>query len=171
MKLVNWFGVATAAMLLTTPVYGQSADSRLAAEDRAFLEKAAQGNMAEIETGKLAQRKATRSDIKRFGQEMERDHGKTLKELQALAKSKGVRLPQELDGAHKAQARQLDMAKGADFDKTYVMHAGVANHKAAKELFEKGAKSKDPDISAFAKKVLPHIEDHLAKAQQMAENS
>jgi putative membrane protein len=50
-----------------------------------------------------------------------------------------------------------------------VAHLGVADHKAAKALFEKGVKSKDAEIKAFANKVLPDIEHHLQMAQQRAE--
>jgi putative membrane protein len=168
MKTIVSASLVVLAMLFATSLYSQDDRSKVDAADQDFLKKAAQANLAEVETGKLAQSKATRSDLKQFGQKMEQDHGKTLQELQVLAKSKGVPLPDAPDAAHQAQAKQLAGASGKDFDKAYVAHAGVADHKAAKELFEKGAKSKDPEISAFAKKVLPDIEHHLTMAQDMA---
>ena len=42
--------------------------------DRKFLEKAAQGGMAEVELGKLAAQKAGSADVKQFGQRMVDDH-------------------------------------------------------------------------------------------------
>jgi len=168
MKTIASTSLAVVSVLFAASLYSQEDHSKLAPADQDFLKKAAQANIAEMETGKLAQSKATRADIKQFGQTMEKDHGKTLQELQGLAKNKGVALPDAPDAAHQAQAKQLAGATGKDFDKAYLAHAGVADHKAAKELFEKGAKSKDPEISAFAKKVLPAIEHHLSMAQQMA---
>lgn len=156
------------AALFAASAYGQNDAAKLSDADRDFLQKAAQANIAEIDAGKLAQAKATRDDIKQFGQKMQQDHAKTLQELQAIAKKKDVTLPDAPDEPHQAQGRQLAGASGKEFDLTYVSHAGVADHKAAKQLFEKGARSKDPDISAFAKKVLPDIEHHLEMAQKMA---
>jgi putative membrane protein len=166
MKPIACATLAVVSLLFAASAYSQ--DSKLAAADQDFLKKAAQANIAEVEAGKLAQSKGSRPDIKQFGQKMEQDHGKTLQELQGLAKSKGVTLPDAPDAAHQAQAKRLATATGKDFDKAYVANAGVADHKAAKELFEKGTKSKDPEVSAFAKKVLPDIEHHLSMAQQMA---
>lgn len=137
--------------------------------DRVFLHKATQANLAEIEAGKLAQAKSTRGDVKQFGQKMENEHGKTLAELKALAAKNNVTVPDKPDPAHQALAKQLSVAEGKEFDRIYIGNAGVADHKAAKELFEKGSKSKDKDIQALAKKTLPHIEEHLAMAKRMAE--
>ena len=161
--------LALFAMAFAGSIYSQNDQAKLPDADRDFMQKAAQANLAEIETGKLAHSKSGRPDIKQFGAKMEQDHGKTLQELQAIAALKGVTLPAAPDEAHQAQAKQLASASGKDFDKSYVAHAGVADHKAAKALFEKGAKSKDAEISAFAKKVLPDIEHHLQMAQKMAE--
>jgi len=152
-------------ILFAAPAVAQS----LAEADEAFLKKAAQANLAEIEAGTLAQEKSTRSDIKQFGQKMVQDHSKTLQELQSLAKTKGVSLPDAPDEAHQALAKQLASASGKEFDAVYVKNAGVADHKAAKQLFESGTKSKDAAVGAFAKKVLPHIEHHLAMAMQLSE--
>ena len=149
---------------------GMAVAQTVSEADQQFMQKAAQSNIAEVATGKLAQSKSPTTDIKKFGQDMEKDHGKTHKELQALAKAKGVSLPDSPDEPHQALAKQLSAASGKEFDRIYIKNAGVADHKAAKELFETGAKSKDAEISAFAKKVLPHIEHHLAMAQKISES-
>ena len=172
MKMLAAVGAVLISTLFAPTIFSQNDpqnDSQKIAEaDRDFLEKAAQANLAEIETGKLAQSKATQADVKQFGQQMEQDHGKTLKELQVLAKNRGIKLPDMPDEAHQAQAQQLARASGKAFERSYVAHAGVADHKAAKKLFEKGARSQDAEISAFAKKLLPHIEHHLQMAQVLA---
>ncbi|HEX7812798.1 MAG TPA: DUF4142 domain-containing protein [Burkholderiales bacterium] len=138
------------------------------AADRAFLQKAAQANIAEIEAGKLAQQRSRREDVKQFGQQMEKDHGETLGKLKTLAASKGVSLPDRPDEAHQALAAQLSRAEGSEFDRIYIGNAGVADHKAAKALFQQGAKSRDAEIKAFAAKTLPHIEHHLQMAERLA---
>ena len=171
MKTITGICLAIFWVAFTGTLYGQNGTSKLIDSDLSFMQKAAQANLAEIETGKLAQSKSENADVKEFGGKMVQDHGKTLQELQAIAAKKGAPLPSEPDDAHKALAKQLAFFSGKNFDKSYIAHAGVADHKAAKALFEKGAKSKDTDISAFAKKVLPDIEHHLQMAQKMAERA
>ena len=155
-------------VVFLAPILSSAQNDSLAEADRAFLQKAAQANLAEIDAGKLAQEKSTRNDIKQFGKTMEQDHGKTLDELKPLAAAKGVSLPTEPDPPHKALATQLSRAEGKEFDRIYVGNAGLADHKAAKQLFESGAKSKDPEVKAFATKTLPHIKHHLEMAEQLA---
>ena len=156
------------AALLGSVLYFAEAQDKVSEKDRAFLTKAAQANMAEVQTGKLAQEKSQNGEIKQFGQKMVEDHGKTLKQLQALAKKKGETLPSSTDEAHQAQATALSRASGKEFDLMYVKDAGVADHKIAQQLFEDGTKSKDADIKAFAKKVLPDIQHHLQMAENMS---
>jgi putative membrane protein len=158
-------------MIVASPLQARTEPpASLSPDDRAFLEKAAQANLAEIDVGKLAQAKATRDDLKKFGAKMALDHGKTLKELQALAVKKGITLPKAPDDAHKAQATALSRASGREFDLTYVKNAGVADHWAAKELFQSGTQSNDASIRAFAQKVLPEIQHHLEMAESLSKN-
>jgi putative membrane protein len=136
--------------------------------DKAFLMKAAQANLAEVETGRLARQKAADPEVREFGQRMEHDHAKALRELQALAQKHEVALPEAPDEAHQALAFQLSRASGRPFDLAYVKNAGVADHKAAETLFEAGSRSSDAGIAAFAKKALADIRHHLAMAQKLS---
>jgi putative membrane protein len=163
------FTATCCAALLFGSAQAQNDGARLTDADRTFLQKAAQANMAEVQTGKLAQQKAADGEVRKFGQKMEQDHGKSLKTIQGIARSKGVDLPEAPDEAHQAQADMLRRASGKEFDMMYVKNAGVADHKAAKQLYEQGKKSGDADIKAYATKTLPDIEHHLAMAQKMAE--
>ena len=156
--------VLLASLTLSAALHAQAPSDT----DRTFLEKAAQANLAEIETGRLAQQKSASPEIRAFGQKMEQDHGKTLQQLQPLAQAKGVTLPTSPDEAHQATAFKLSRASGREFDIMYVKSAGVADHKLALQLFEAGSKSKDADISAFAKKVLPDIRHHLEMAEKLS---
>jgi putative membrane protein len=166
MKIANVF-VACAFVALGGTASAQD-DAKLGAVDAAFLKKAAQANLAEIEAGKLAQAKASRADIRSFGEKMVEDHGQTLRELQAIAQKKGVELPQAPDEAHQALADSLSRASGKEFDQIYIKNAGVADHKAARELFTSGTRSKDTEIRAFAEKTLPAIVHHGEMAQSLA---
>jgi len=145
-----------------------SGAANLSAADKKAINDMALANMAEVETGKLALSKSQNADVKTFAQQMIDDHGKALGEVQALAQSKGVTLPTELDPKHKAVSAKLEKLSGDAFDKEYMKSVGVADHKATHAKLQAGSKNaKDPDVKALATKLMPTVEQHLKAAQQM----
>jgi putative membrane protein len=143
------------------------AQDKLAKQELDTLQKLAQGDMAEVETGKLAQDKAASADVKKFGARMVQDHGKMLEEKQQLAQTKGVKLPDNPGKKHEAEAKKLQAVSGAAFDRQY-MSAMVKDHEEDLKVVQKTAKdAKDPDLKAAAQKAEPIITDHLQMAKQI----
>lgn len=142
---------------------------KLSGADKKGIMDMAMANMAEVETGKLALSKSQNAEVKTFAQQMVDDHGKALADVQALAQSKGVALPTELDAKHKAMSAKLEKLSGDAFDKAYMKQAGLADHKATHARLKSITKSaKDPDVKAAAEKTMPTVEQHLKAAQQMS---
>jgi putative membrane protein len=135
--------------------------------DKEFFDKAAAGGMFEVEVGKLAESKAKNADVKAFGATLVKDHGAANDELKALAQKKNVTLPSALP---KAEQKQLDkLSKAKDFDKDFIEHVGLQDHKKDISLFEKTSKgSKDADVKAFASKTLPTLRQHHDKAEELS---
>src|SRR5437762_1737658 len=79
--------------------------SNLASDDRKFIEKAAQGGMAEVQLGQLAAQKASSDQVKQFAKKMVDDHGKANDQLKQIASAKGVTMPTDLDSSTK---REMD---------------------------------------------------------------
>ena len=135
------------------------------AADKAFVEKAAVGGMAEVRMGKMAQQKGSSDQVKQFGARMVDDHSKANDELKQIASAKGIALPTDLDAKHKSKMDKMEKLSGAQFDRAY-MDDMVADHKEDVAEFKKEASSgKDSDLKAFAAKTLPTLEDHLKMAQ------
>jgi putative membrane protein len=133
--------------------------------DIEFILKAAEGGMAEVELGKVAQQQATSDEVKKFGQRMVEDHGKGGDELQSLARSRGITLPSDLPAKDKALRDRLTKLNGKTFDRTYMRNM-VTDHRMDVAEFKKEATSgKDPEVKAWAAKMLPTLEDHLKEAQ------
>jgi putative membrane protein len=129
--------------------------------DAKWAVDAANGGMAEVALGKLAQAKASNAKVKEFADMMVMDHGKANDELMALAKSKNITLPVAPSADKQKEMDELGKKSGADFDKAYV-DAMVDGHKKTVSLFEDGAKNvKDADLKAFIDKTLPTIKTHL----------
>jgi putative membrane protein len=135
------------------------------AADKAFVEKAAVGGMAEVQMGKMAQQKGSSDQVKQFGGRMVDDHSKANDELKQIASAKGIALPTDLDAKHKSKMDKMEKLSGAQFDRAY-MDEMVADHKQDVAEFKKQASSgKDSELKAFAAKTLPTLEDHLKMAQ------
>ena len=129
--------------------------------DAKFAVDAANGGMAEVALGKLAQTKATNAKVKEFADMMVMDHSKANDELMALAKAKNITLPDSVSTEKKKEMADLAKKSGKDFDKAYV-DAMVDGHKKTVSLFEDASKNaKDADIKAFATKTLPTLNAHL----------
>lgn len=136
-------------------------------QDAKFAVAAANGGMAEVELGQLAQQKAANARVKDFGGMMVSDHSKANVELKALAKSKGITLPVAIDAEEQKVKDELSAKSGADFDKAYVSNM-IDDHKKDIGEFEEASKNcKDTDLKAFAVKTLPTLKMHLDAIQKI----
>jgi putative membrane protein len=149
------------ALTLISSVPARAAGS-LSAGDKAFVMKAAQGGMTEIQLGQLAADHGTASDVKDFGAKMVKDHGNANIELMSITSAKGIKLPDTLDTKHQRIVDSMKSLSVGTFDKTYV-DAMVAAHSKDNALFQKEATSgKDAEIEAFAAKTDEMVKMHLS---------
>ncbi len=130
--------------------------SKLSHSDRSFIEKAAKAGMKEVEISQIVEGRVMDPQVKNFAQMMVADHMAANTELASLAALKGVTLPKESTKASEKWAK-----KDKDLDKDYVKQM-KEDHEDAVKLYEKGEKSEDPDVAAFARKTLPTLQHHLA---------
>ncbi len=136
-------------------------------ETTEFLTKAANGGMAEVDAGKLADTKALSADVKRFAMMMVMDHTKANAEVKALAAARNVTLPAMVSDDKKKTADDLAAKSGSAFDKAY-MDQMIKDHKETINLFEKGADdSKDAEVKTFINNTLPKLKMHLDSAQMI----
>ena len=152
--------LATAADRATT-----TSKTKLAKSDADFIKEAAQGGMLEVELGKMAQDKATNTQVKDFGKRMQQDHSKANDELKKLAADKGVDFPAALDKKHLGMVDKFAKLSSADFDRKY-MDDMVSDHKTDVKKFQNQAdKGKDADLKKWAGQTLPTLKEHLQLAQ------
>jgi len=159
-------GLALAAGASAQP--GASRGAALPDDDRTFMLKAAQEGLAEIELGKLAQRRGASASIRQLGSRMAADHRKFHAVLRSLARRKAVALPSALDREHAARAEQMQGLSGPQFDHGYAGYVVKAHREAVAE-FEKAARgARDRDLRALAARRLPALKRHLALARSAA---
>jgi putative membrane protein len=145
----------------------EEAANPAAIQDQDFLIQAAQANHAEIELGRLAERKTTNADVRSFGRHMIEDHSASMDELSKLAQKKGIQLPSGPDDAHVRDAERLTGTIGAVFDRMYVRMM-VDDHVKAVALFKKAMDdAADSDVRAWAQATLPKLREHLKMARDL----
>lgn len=157
---------ANANMAMNT-MSNSSGGGNVSSADTEFMNKAAQGGMAEVELGKMASTKAQNQEVKQFGQQMTADHTRANNELKTLAAGKNVTLPTDVGAIHQATMDKLSKLSGAAFDKEYVK-AMVEDHEKDVAEFQKQADSgTNADVKAFAAKTLPTLKSHFEMIKAM----
>jgi putative membrane protein len=145
------------ALILTLPMAAFAAQI----PDGSFYKHAAEGGIAEVDAGRLAQDKGNSQQVKDFGAMMVKDHSAANEKLQALAASKNITLPTTPSVTQMAGKAKLDVLSGDTFDKSYVK-GQISAHRQTIALFRKEISSgQDSDAKAFATATLPTVKAHL----------
>ncbi len=132
----------------------QSIAVKLSDKDRKFIQDAANGGVAEVADGKLAEEDGQSAEVKKIGARMVADHSKANNELVELAKKKGLSID-----TSKGKSRNFNKA---NFDRQYLASM-ERDHETDIKVFEKEASSgDDADIKKWAAKTLPTLKEHLA---------
>jgi putative membrane protein len=151
--------------LSALPIVALAAD---ATPDMSFYKALAEGGIAEVRDGKLAQERSKDPKIQDFGAMMVKDHSAANQDLMALAQSKGIKLPSGPGMGADAKKAELDVLTGETFDKSYVK-GQVKGHRETLELLQKEiASGQDPQAKAFAQKILPTVQAHQQQIDGIA---
>jgi len=156
----------TLLALLFIPVVAAAADTRT---DSSFYRDAAQGGLAEVEAGRLAQEKSSNQKIKDFAAMMVKDHSAANEELKSVAASENVTLPSSPSVAQRANKVKLEVLSGDSFDKAYIKNQ-IAAHKSTVALLQKEIASGQSNAGkTFAHKVLPTVRSHLKAITEISQ--
>jgi putative membrane protein len=139
------------------------------ASDQEFVKKAAQGGLAEVKLGELAQEKGSNSAVKDFGKRMANDHKMADDQLTAAASKENMTVPADLDRKDQALYDRLSNLSGDDFDRAYAREMVKDHQKDVAEFQREAQNGKDPAIKNFAAQTLPTLQDHLRQAHEMLE--
>jgi putative membrane protein len=168
MKVQILSGIAVFALLGSSAMAQkaqQGSANRLTGADETFMNKAAEGGMAEVELGKLAETRASSDAVKNFGKRMVNDHTKADDQLKSIAAQENVALPTGLSSRDQAALDRLSMLNGADFDRAYMRNM-VRDHRTDIAEFQREADhGADPNMKQFASSTLPTLQEHLRLAR------
>jgi putative membrane protein len=154
-----------AFVILTAPLVALAADK---SPDGAFFKKAAEGGIAEVEAGMLAQSKGSSQAVKDFGAMMVKDHSAANDKLKAIAATENVSLPTTSSVSQMATKTKLEVLSGTSFDTAYIK-GQIAAHQQTIALFKnESASGTDPAAKGFATETLPTVRAHLKKIRVIA---
>jgi len=159
--LVGFLSAAALGSMLASPL-ALAADTKPAA----FMQKAIQGNLAEIKVGQLAQQKGASDRVRHFGTVLEQDHSTANQQAMTAASSMGVTAPAEPSSKEQAEYRHLATLSGSEFDKAFVK-AMVKDHKKDIAEYKKEAKASNSQAAGYAQQILPNLQKHLQLAESL----
>ena len=139
--------------------------SRMADEE--FAKRAAQGGMAEVKLGQLAEEKAQSEEVKKFGKRMVEDHTKANDKLKEVAMKENINLPTDLDPKDDSKYESLSKLSGPEFDKAYAKEMIKDHEKDIAEFRRQATNGQKPDLKRFASETLPTLQSHLRQAREM----
>lgn len=131
-----------------------------------FMNEAALAGMKEIALGKVAEQKATNSDIQKFGKMLVKDHTKIAEQLKKLASDKKITLPAALPQADQDHIAELQKMPVKDFERHYI-EMMIKDHMKVLDLFKSATTSGDTPVQNFAIGALRKLEAHYKKANSI----
>jgi putative membrane protein len=133
-----------------------------------FVPKAAASDMFEIAAAKLAEKRSTNPEVKKFARMMVTDHAKSTAALKKAITDSGQTVTAPTTMPQDLQAKLDDLTKAdgpTAFDKSY-MSGQVDAHQDALNLLQRYAQDGDvPAIRAFAAATAPVVQNHLDQAK------
>jgi putative membrane protein len=142
------------------------ATSNLSAADQDFATKAAQGGMAEVELGKLAQERGASAHVKEYGKMLVDDHTRLNNELKDIASKENITLPTDISPEQRRNIDRLAKLSGSQFDREFLKDS-AKDHREDIAEFEKEAKNgQNQALKNFASTSLPTLREHLKMAEK-----
>ncbi|MFL5575923.1 MAG: DUF4142 domain-containing protein [Gemmatimonadaceae bacterium] len=130
-----------------------------------------QANRAQVENGRLAERRAPSADVKAYARDMVREHAALQDRADALARTLAVipQLPLNDAGGLEAAATRttLGSVSGADFDRAYVA-SEVDDHERTLQLLQRARTAAEhAELRALIDSAIPTVRSHLGRAKKL----
>lgn len=137
-----------------------------------YIAKAADADMLEIETSKIALTRASSAEVKKFAQMMVDAHTKSTADLKAALAASGLAItpPAMLPDDMKKKVDDLNAVDMAGFDRAY-MDMQVDAHQSALDLHTRYAQDGDnAQLKAAAAAIAPVVQEHYTHATTLRDS-
>jgi putative membrane protein len=136
-----------------------------------YVPNAAEGDMYEIMAADIALERSQNAQVKELAQMIKTDHTAASNAMKALLPQAApdVQMPTELDERRQGMLDNLRSASAETFDQVY-LDQQIAAHNEAVTLHRGFSDNADaPRLAEHARTVLPKIEMHLRRAEELRE--
>ena len=138
-------------------------------EKQQFFTYALSGSMLEIQMAQLALATAESQEIKDYAQMIAKEHQEVNEALRVIAEEKEFNLPLTMMEKQEEKLDELQEAKGAEFDRTY-LNMQIEMHQQSIDQFESmQPEIEDQELSQWIDNTLPILRQHLEQALQIQE--
>jgi predicted outer membrane protein len=137
-----------------------------AIEPHAFITSAMMEFMSDVQLAQLALVRGT-ADSACLAMHLIDDSNRVLLDIARMATRNNLPLPKSLDQHHAIILRRMREKTSADFDSAYIEILAL-HHRHTISLFRRGQTIKNPEISAFASRVLAMIEARIKFSRQLS---
>jgi len=135
--------------------------------DAMFVQQAGMSGSAELELSRLAIRQAQSADVRKFAEDMVREHERNNRELETIAAHENIAPPKTIDDEHAQLRAQLSVMHGSDFDRAYMDAMRSDHEKLAVLLRSSQATVSTPELRRYITSTLPVVQDHLQMAESV----
>jgi putative membrane protein len=144
--------------------------SSLIGEEKLFVMDTIDSSLAEIQMGRLAQKKAYNQAVREFGRRMELDHSKAMADFVNLAENKGLSVPQYTSGKYADMMHRLEGLSGEEFDRAYLSMMVEHHSKDVTDFRNYSQRAHSFELSSLVDQYLPTIERHSDMARDLSAN-
>jgi putative membrane protein len=126
--------------------------------------------MMQVALSRIAATKTTNPKVRKFAVTTIANMAQAGGALHVMAKMAGKELPQQPPADVQQLARGLSADTGGTLDHEYMAQIVPASTVAVNLFKDEGQKGENPQLVAFAKKMLPKIEQHQKMAVELSQN-
>jgi len=141
----------------------------LSSTDRTFLRQAAEGNLAEIQTSRLALQKSKNPQIQNIAGRLAREHTQAQSELRSVARGLGITLPSAPRAEQQQMYQRLAALSGGLFEESY-LRSQAAAHDTTIAVFQREVTyGSNARAQGFAARYLPKVQNHASMIHKTAQ--
>jgi putative membrane protein len=158
--------VCAVAAYANVAALGSSSPAKPAeSPDAAFVHKAGEGDLAELEFSRLAADRAASPKVREYAIRIVQDHDRNTRELAIIAAHENIALPDVVNDEHSQVLDALAGQGGPVFDDNYMTAMLQAHQQMASLLKSSEAAVSTDELRTYIKKTLPVVEREQRLAQ------
>jgi predicted outer membrane protein len=142
-----------------------------AGQDASYLQSALQGDIAEIQSGKIAFTKTQSRTVRHLAWTLMRDHRRAYLWDARLAERLGLKVPTQPSIAQTQMLSQLNGASTTQFDHTFAIDQVTAHQQAIQAAVNEVINGQSSTVRRDARMSLPMLRRHLRMAIRLAEQT